>query len=799
MKILCEKKGFSFIEMMFVTVLSAVVISVIVSAWVYSYRSWTSESERTEMRFSLATALETIRSDLRLSSLTHIYFYPSGASDYTAISIPIAIPDANGFFTIDPDTGITWDRTVIYHLYNETDGTKTLRRTVLSPRNNSLTETQRYAELTTVTTSGEVTTGGTTDRDFLHNVDQFNVSSLASVIDFYQDSSTPVRSARTLFGWANITPGTHAIRFEVTGKNPLSSGYDIGIDNIMIEPSGSKRELEYYSSSYADAGSFSSEGGTVANVTDPIWDNNNYLEFQTGDYGENVYIEVEDHYDLWRDSSFDNAVLDHTKLDGTDPHIALDMPDLDEPGLILWKALSQAGESSGTDVSMPGPGAPMMFRVLIPGGSTSSEADLIRVKFKAPANDPLTITRAYITLADAATGGFEGLANQDPAIVPAVPDYHRHQEIFFSSVSGGGTDSVIIPAGSEVWSEWIAFPIRDDRDYFISVYVSSSPGSECVAWEYSDASARSLSVGSIPCVADSLTDTFTTTAEHGMPDGTKVGVGGGGVPGGLTSCPAPVNLTGIPGLGSYTTYYIVNAGLDTFQLAYVPAGAPVDLTSDGTNVEVYPFEEHDDMYIVDSLDSSMTKGSVTSAIFDTALSSPVYDSIAWDEYKPSSTEITVKARTSSSSDMTDASDWDSVSASSIDGAGRYLQFYAELADTPNWSASGSSLSYASYIAAQILSPSTPYLFPSYSGEYYLPDLSVPWIDNVETRWEGETHLCSITGYIARKDDYGQAKILVDGAELLKVLSIYLKVSRDIDGRDVSEEGYLEVEPRNTGK
>jgi hypothetical protein len=42
-------------------------------------------------------------------------------------------------------------------------------------------------------------------------------------------------------------------------------------------------------------------------------------------------------------------------------------------------------------------------------------------------------------------------------------------------------------------------------------------------------------------------------------------------------------------------------------------------------------------------------------------------------------------------------------------------------------------------------------------------------------------------------------VIIDGAELVKILSVHLKVSRDIQGRVIAEENYIEVEPRNTGK
>ena len=190
-------------------------------------------------------AMETIKSDLRLSSLTYMSYYPAGSDTYTAISMPVAERDANGFFTLDANGEIDWDTTVIYHVYTDVGGNNTLRRTVFNPRDNTMTDAQRYAQLSNVVTAGTGGGGSTTDTDFLENLNSFVIDPRAAIIDFYYDSNDPVRTGKVTFGRATLDASDHTIRFEVVGKNSLSAGYDIGIDNIMIEPSGSIREMEY--------------------------------------------------------------------------------------------------------------------------------------------------------------------------------------------------------------------------------------------------------------------------------------------------------------------------------------------------------------------------------------------------------------------------------------------------------------------------------------------------------------------------------------------------------------------------
>ncbi len=70
---------------------------------------------------------------------------------------------------------------------------------------------------------------------------------------------------------------------------------------------------------------------------------------------------------------------------------------------------------------------------------------------------------------------------------------------------------------------------------------------------------------------------------------------------------------------------------------------------------------------------------------------------------------------------------------------------------------------------------------------------------MEIDWPGEDRICTLTADIAKKNDYGQAKITIDGTELIKVLSVHVSVSEEVKEVVVSEENYVEIEPRNTGK
>ena len=800
-----DRKGFTFTEVMFVAIISVMVIGGILSAWIFTYKTWTVERQYTDLRVDLMNALEVIKNDLRLSSLTYMSFYPDTEETYTAVSMPVAEVDSNGFFALNADEKIDWDKTVIYYLHTAGDGSKTLKRKVFDPRDNTKDEDERYTQLESVVT-------GEQGEEFLKNVDTFEISPLSPIVDFYDESSTPVRAGKMVFGWANLSSGDHTIRFEIDGKNDLSTGHDIGVDDIMIEPSGGPREVEYYNSSFAPAGSLTVSGGTVNRVHDFIWGNDNYLEFNATDVGS--YIEISDYYDLWRESSFENAALDNTAMFDEEVHVKLDAPEEEssDPVEITWFAHVETGDTqtAGRDGGFPGGAtSPLTIRTVVRQDNISVEGDMIRVSFKSSSDNPLVIDKAYITKRSGTSGGV-GLANQDPLGLE-VEEYHRHQQLFFEDAGGNINEGVTISAGSEEWSVWTAFPLKTDSDYLISLHISDSASVDCKYWDGAVGTDRTYYVDSTSCAADHTTDTFTATA-HGLSDtDDRVAIGGSTVPGGLTNQLA--NLAGTPDWQSAVenggSYYVVNKSTDTFQVSASSGGSAIDFTSDGSNVAFKDcsssiLSTDADVYVTATIDTWRRTGTVESGIFDTTLADPSYNEAKWSESRPEGTDILLKARSSDDKDMTGATDWDSISGSNVNphslsiGSGRYAQFLTELSTDLYWETSSSTLSYADYVEDQ--AALSVYEFPvDGSSKLYATGVYSVWIDDVEIDWPGVERLCTITGYIARKDSYGQAEITVDGIYLLKILSMYVKVSDVVQDKTVAEENFIEIEPRNTGK
>ena len=731
-KFLSNRKGFTITEVMFVAVITTMAIASILAAWVFTYSRWSNENVRTSLRIDMLKAIEVMKNDIRFSSMTDIVFYPDTGPPYTGMSMPGADKDVNDFFTLDANGNIVWDRTVIYHVYTSPGGDEILRRTVFDPINNAYNEEERYTQLSNTVSNGTGGSGSTTDENFLKNLDTFEISPLSSEIDFYDESATAVKVGKLVFGWAKIGSGDHTIRFEITGQNALSLGFDIGIDNIMIEPSGWSREMEYYASSYAPAGMLTLSGGTTSRVHNTVWSHHNYLEFNATLAGD--YFEIVDNYDLFRDSLFYPASLNNLTKTGEEIRAGLDTPGEDERGNFTWGAWVEAGDSVNAGHDLPLPlsdwsDTSITVRNVITQDNISLEGDLVRVSFKASTDDALEINKAYISKRNG-TSGADGLANQDTTSYPDAEDFHRHQQLFFKNdATGDIEESITVSAGEEEWSEWSAFPVRTDSDYLITIHVTDVYSTtDYKYWEGADSDVRSYFVA-----------------------------------------------------GAYTT-----------------AGTP-----DWTGVT--PDDTSEDIFMVNNIDVWSITGNVESGIFDSAMASPSYNQVKWSESKPSGTSISLKERASSSPEMAGATDWTSITGSSTNphsfagASNRYAQFYAELSTDMYWATAGSSVGYETYIDDQV-DNYDDYDFPvDGSSDIYVTGVYSTWIDDVEVDWPGDERICTITGYVAKRNDYGQAKITIDGEGLLKVLSIHVKVAKDVSDLTVDAENYLEIEPLNTGK
>ncbi len=761
-KVYRNKKGLTLVELLVAASISVLVIGVILMTWIFTYQTWKTEGSRTYLRVNLLQGLETVKEDIRLSSATFISFFPAGSEIKTAVSLPRADVDANGYYVLNAFGEIVWDRTIIYHIYTPEGDEKQLRRTVISPRDNTMDHDERYAQLVQVVTDGD---GGDLGLDpapsteiLLKDLDTFEITPLPAIFEFYQPTGGPVvRMGKVVFGWERLGPGNHTIRFEAIGKHPDSLNYRIGVDYIKIEPSGSQREAEYYISPFAPSGAFNSSGDTVVTADKLIMSNDNFLKLRGNEAGD--FFEITDYYDLWRESVFDNCTLDNVTDWDVEVRMKLELPEDRDTGQeeIVWQAHYQTGDSDTGGRNALVADYPQAVRVIISNAYIDAGGDMVRVQFMSSVN-PFKISAAYITRRNG-TSGEDGLANQATGALD-ISEYHRHQQLFFRDEydMDGDLDTedmveyLYIPAGKEQrWSDWTEFPLiledlGGDIDYFITF-----------------------------CVQDPLTVTWPTGWVYD----------------------SALNNTRFwldPAAKDHT--YYINTG--TYADMLQAAGTPVWST------EPYVVNTSEAIPAVMALDVWTKAGTLESDIFDTRKDDPVYNEVKWSEDAPTGTEVRMKVRSSDDQFMTDASEWDLITGSTANpaslsiGTGRYLQFFAEFSAETFWTCPTLTLTNADYVDTQ-LGLGADHLFPQDSGEYLVTGVYSTWIDDVEMDWPGDERICVISGYIARDTNCARCKVFVDGREVVKTLDVYIKFTTDVQERTVTEEGSVQVEPRNTGR
>ena len=176
---------------------------------------------------------------------------------------------------------------------------------------------------------------------------------------------------------------------------------------------------------------------------------------------------------------------------------------------------------------------------------------------------------------------------------------------------------------------------------------------------------------------------------------------------------------------------------------------------------------------LDSIEVSYPeKGEYTSQIFDTHLSNPKYGDLSWNADMPPGTSLSLKVKTGNQPDLSDASGWSAISASSVNPR-------------------SVDASYNRYIQFQALFTSNP------------DGTSTPKLKDVTIDWDGELQLVNIGGIFTKGPDYGMFEISVDGDPLRSALIVDLEIYRDVrvmnhESRQVTSFLKMDMTPRNSG-
>jgi hypothetical protein len=149
------------------------------------------------------------------------------------------------------------------------------------------------------------------------------------------------------------------------------------------------------------------------------------------------------------------------------------------------------------------------------------------------------------------------------------------------------------------------------------------------------------------------------------------------------------------------------------------------------------------------------------------MTSPNFNQMTWVPTTAGGSTVAMKIRASASSTMSGASDWSLLSS---------------YASSPANLAALSKLRYVQFQAT--LTSASPY-----TGAF-------PTLDDVKIDWPGQT---ALSGYYTTRPNYGQFKVLVDGAEPVKALELKLTANGVYRGQTYSFSLNTEQDPLNTGK
>ena len=672
-----KKAGFTLTEAVTSLTILSISIGMIVGGYMFLQRNENEQIAVDTLDSDLRMTVLRIQSEMQLSSLTEMVYYPATAQKYTAVSFPAYLSTA----VEDAKKDDSWDSTVVYHVFGSGSEQK-LMRTVFSPRDNSLTTVERQAQLEQVVEDGNgyaARNGANASTHCLfQHVFDWSIEPQGNSYDGY-NSQLCLDQAASL-GTFLLHPGEHTLTITSTGKDARSSGLRVGLDTLRLTTSGLAREAEAL---------------PVTGAVDPsvdynasgTWSGYHQLSFEPMQTGDKINVSF--YNDCWEETNFDliGCAKSNVTVGGIDPSYSpADLALRLNGNTTNWQAEVQTGSEQG--LSWFGNTFSGAFvRTLIRGeemsygNSLEHDGAKCRLAFTASDGKDLYIKAAYI--------------DELKESLDSTPDtMGTPVQLAFNS----GNTSCLIPAGESAWTDYADFEIHREKSYAVTFQVSDSENK---------------------CVPKLWTESNEITGSYLLP---------------AFACPDEECLV--------ATNWSQNS--DVIELLAV-VGTHWLYTS-------YPH-----------------KGVYESAPVDTQMKTPVFETISWTADCPANTYLEIKARSASSSDMSDASDWTSIGVEPTSGgipsisSQRYIQYRAALYSTDGF--------------------------------------STPKLRDLLIQWPGEARMVDIGGTFVNGPEYGQFEATVDNQPLSSPLRITLQLREDIVGfknemKTVYAEATVEVTPRN---
>ncbi len=460
--------GFTLVEVMASVTILVTAMALAMTGYIYLTKNARQNDVQSELNNDAKKAIERLKKDMRLSSMTEMFYSPEGQPPYDAVSFPVAYDtDGDGIIERDSDGAIIWDETIIYHIRQGTPDE--LVRTVIHSRNNDISDAQRQSQLNKIVASGEgssATAVGETasSQVIFRNLLNWSLHPTVGRFDCYAPS--PERETINL-GFALLDSGTHEFKFTTEKRSTASTGDFIGIDTLTVSPSYLPREAE------EALPATQSSGATPLEMYNPTYSGKSFLAFQ-GVEGNSFTLTMDN--DRWEDTNFggrysakSNTVITTYYDSETEPISADNVVTLDG-NRDTWIAEEQCADynaPSGQTLA-----ADSVVRVLVKGSSLGKYISCTGAKTRftfaaAPPTEnpnPLIIDHAYF-------GESLYTDNEYMAYNPASPIY----PILFINTTYPETRTSFAAGGTKT-SDWVATSIDPDKNYIISyVVVSGAP------------------------------------------------------------------------------------------------------------------------------------------------------------------------------------------------------------------------------------------------------------------------------------------------------------------------------------
>jgi len=454
-----NKVGHTLIEVVIASAVLVAVVGTALAAFGYMLRMSNARNVQDELDINVQVAMERLKADLRLSALDRMCFNPAGNGPYVAISFPAARDDdGNGAVEIDANRDVIWDQTIIYHVWPGTP--HELRVTTFDPRDESLTIEQRQQQLDAVVAKGN---GSTTHNArnartvvIFRNVFSWQLTTFGALFDAY--SPTPESALDISMGFAQLTPGNHTFTFTAVDKHVRSSGYDLGIDTLVVSPSYGVREAEAQLPATANVGPTPEDraivGGSVSG--------HHRLVAPLEEVGQFFTLTMNN--DQWEETNFSDPLADSSNIvaELDESLTPSDVIARLEGNEVTWSAADSSGDTlgaSGGADAVNGSAVRVLLRGedMLNGMNLQCSGARCSVNFRAASlpNERLRIDHAFI---------MECLSPDIP-----TPDAVGST---ITRLTFSGNDDAEILSGQQIWSDWATFPIDKDKSYLVSYLVN---------------------------------------------------------------------------------------------------------------------------------------------------------------------------------------------------------------------------------------------------------------------------------------------------------------------------------------